>query len=124
MIIIVILDLIFQCIWNLGFCLTIFYYSPCHTFISEFIADIITIILETINKEDEFYSSTKNIIAFSVCYFIVFCFILVFNEIIILNFWGLDYNTVKRIQQREIIDMDSMKMINLQIVPKEEEDEN
>ena len=119
-----ILDLIFLCIWNLGFCLTIFYYSPCHTFISEFIADIITIILETINKEDEFYSSTKNIIAFSICYFIVFCFILVFNEIIILNFWGLDYNTVKRIQQREIKDMDLVDTINLEIVSKEEDEEN
>ena len=119
-----ILDLIFQCIWNLGFWLTIFYYSPCHTFISEFISEIIINITNTIKGEEEFYSSTKNIIAFSICYFIVFCFILVFNEIIILNFWGLDYNTVKRIQQRESKDMDYMDMISLQIVSKEEEEEN
>ena len=115
------MDLIFQCIWNLGFWLTIFYYSPCHTFISEFISEIIFNITNAIKGEEEFYSSTKNIIAFSICYFIVFCFILVFNEIIILNFWGLDYNTVKRIQQREIIDMDSIDMISIRTVSQEEE---
>ena len=41
-----------------------------------------------------------NIVIFSIAYFINFFCCLVFNEVIILNFWGLDYNTNKRINER------------------------
>ena len=45
-------------------------------------------------------STTITTISIVIAYLINMFFILVFNEIIILNFWKLDYNTKKRIQQR------------------------
>ena len=51
------------------------------------------------DSNEEFYR-TINIVIFSIAYFINFFCCLVFNEVIILNFWGLDYNTNKRINER------------------------
>ena len=111
-----ILDLFLEYIWNLGFWLTIYYFSPCYNFISEYIAEYIFYILSAIKENDEYYS-TLNIIIFSICYFInLFC-IIIFNEVLILNFCGMDYNTKKRIQQRErndseVINTESWKCLN------------
>ena len=118
-----ILDLIIQCIWNLGFWLTIYYFSPCHTFISYLISNIFYYIKNSIEKDDELYS-TKYAIIFSIAYFIVLFLILIYNEVIILNFFGLDYNTIKRIKEREKIDSDIMNMISLRNLTKEEESED
>ena len=107
-----ILDLILQCIWNLGIWLVIYYYTPCHIFIPELISQFIFYILDSIQQEDEFYS-TFNIIVFSITYFIIICCIIIFNEIIILNFCGLDYNTKKRIKQREIKDIETIAIIEI-----------
>ena len=107
-----ILDLIIQCIWNLGFWLTIYYFSPCHTFISEFISEIFFYIKNSIEKDGELYS-TKYAVIFSIFYFIIFFFILIFNEVIILNFLRMDYNTKKRIEQREITESNITDMIDI-----------
>jgi len=107
-----ILDLIIQCIWNLGFWLTIYYFSPCHTFISEFISEIFFYIKNSIEKDGELYS-TKYAVIFSIFYFIIFFFILIFNEVIILNFMRLDYNTKKRIEQRERTESNITDMIDI-----------
>ena len=96
-----VLDIILTFIWNLGIWLTVYYFSPCHFFISEYISEYI-IYLADIRKyksESNFYS-THNIIIFSFAYFINFFCFLVFNEVIILNFCNLDYNTKKRIAER------------------------
>ena len=61
---------------------------------------------------------------FSISYFIVLFFILIYTEVIILNFLGLDYNTKKRIEQRERTDSDIMGMISLRNLTKEEEGED
>ena len=45
-----------------------------------------------------------DIILYTIIYFINFIFFLVFNEIIILKFCGLDYNIKQNIQKREIND--------------------
>ena len=56
-----------------------------------------------LSVEDDFYS-TSNIVIFSIIFFInLFC-CLIFNEVIILNFWKLDYNTRKRIQERQSVE--------------------
>ena len=117
-----ILDLIIQCIWNLGFWLTIYYFSPCHTFISDFISNIFFYIKNSIEKDDELYS-TKYAVIFSIAYFIVLFLILIYNEVIIVNFLGFDYNTIKRIKEREKTDSDIMNMISLRNLTKEEESE-
>ncbi len=56
------------------------------------------------NDSNEKFYSTNNIVIYSIVYFInIFC-CLVFNEVIILNFCNLDYNTKKRIKERMRID--------------------
>ena len=74
-------------------------------------------------KGDGIYS-TKYAPMFSNSYFIVLFLILIYTEVIILNFLGLDYNTKKRIEQRERTDSDIMGMISLRNLTKEEEGED
>ena len=97
-----ILDLIIQFIWNLGIWLTIYYLTPCHYFVSAYISEYIYYIksIRESKEEDPFYS-TNNIVIFSVFAFVNLCFCLVFNEVVILNFCKLDYNTKKRIEERQ-----------------------
>ena len=98
-----ILDIAIKFIWNLGIWLTIYYFSPCHYFISGYISDYINYIIIASNSSDDFYSSI-NISIFTIAYLINFFCCLVFNEVIILNFWKLDYNTKKRIRERMKLD--------------------
>ena len=94
-----VLDIILTFIWNLGIWLTVYYFSPCHFFISEYISEYIIYLSDIRTLKSDFYSTT-NIIIFSFVYFINFFCFLVFNEVIILNFCNLDYNTKKRIRER------------------------
>ena len=96
-----ILDIITQFIWNLGIWLIIYYLTPCHYFISEYISEYIYYLKNARDSKEESFYKTENIVIFSVGCFINFCCCLVFNEVVILNFCGLDYNTKKRIQQRQ-----------------------
>ena len=100
-----VLDLIIEYAWNLGIWLLIYYYTPCHYFISEFISEYFYYLSNVIKENDEFYS-TKNGILFSICFLLIIIFSLVFNEVIILNFWRLDYNTNKRIYERQKYEFD------------------
>ena len=102
-----ILDLIVEFIWNLGIWLTVYYFTPCHFFISEYISEYIYYMRNAFNSDDNFYS-TVNIIIFSIAHLInLFCS-LVYNEVIIINLWALDYNTKKRIQERMKIDDEAL----------------
>ena len=95
-----VLEIFLQFFWNLGIWLTIYYLTPCHYFISEYISEYLYYMENANNSNgDEFYS-TVNIVLFSISYFINFFCCLVFNEVIILNFCGMDYNTKKRIKER------------------------
>ena len=93
------LDLLMNTTWNLGIWLSIYYYTPCHFFISEYISEYIYYIMNAVESNEDFYS-TANIIIISFAYVINFACCLVYNEVIILNFWNLDYNTKKRIEKR------------------------
>ena len=115
-----ILDIILECVWNLGFMLTIFYFTPSHTFISEFISQFSFYILSAVEGNNKDFYSKDNVIIFSIGYFINFCCIIIFNEVIILNFFGLDYNTRKRIQQRERKDSDFNIGIDLNSISEDE----
>ena len=46
----------------------------------------------------------SDIILYTIIYIINFTFFLIFNEIIILKFCGLNYNIKENIEEREIID--------------------
>ena len=103
---ILILDLFLQWIWILGIWLTVYYLTPNHFFISEYISEYAYYITNAIDIKEGFYNEV-NIIVFSVSFIINFFCCLVFNEVIILNFCGLDYNTKKRILER--VDEDNNK---------------
>ena len=62
-----ILDIAIKFIWNLGIWLTIYYFSPCHYFISGYISDYINYIIIASNSSDEFFSSI-NITIFTIAY--------------------------------------------------------
>ena len=96
-----ILDLIIHFIWNLGLWLTIYYLTPCHIFMSEYISEYIYYIQDVNNPPNKEFYKTHNVVIFSIFAFINFCCCLVFNEVVILNFFNLDYNTKKRIQERQ-----------------------
>ena len=97
------LDLLVEYIWNLGIWLVIYYFTPCHYFIPEFISQYFYYMLNATdenNRNDNFYS-TINCTFISICFILNIIFILIFNEVIILNFCKLDYNSNKRIKERE-----------------------
>ena len=96
-----ILDLIIHFIWNLGLWLTIYYLTPCHIFMSEYISEYIYYIQDVNNPPNPKFYKTHNVVIFSIFAFINFCCCLVFNEVVILNFFNLDHNTKKRIQERQ-----------------------
>ena len=104
-----ILDSILQCICYLGLWLVIYYFTPSHCLISENISEYVNYITNIIDSDDEFYSAENSII-YSICNLFNFVGFLVFTEVIILNFCGLDFNTQKKILLREKID--SVELLN------------
>ena len=93
-------DLFFSFLYEMGLWLTIYYFNPCYYFIFETLADFLEIILSKFDKTSIKYSRGE-LITFFILYPIILLSICVFNEIIILNFWGLSYNTKKKIIERE-----------------------
>ena len=119
-----ILDLIIQSIWNHGIWLTIYYFTPCHYFISEYISEYIYFIMTAIEKEgkDELHS-TVNVIIFSISDFIIIMCFLFFNEILILNICNLDHNTEKRIIERMQLEKEESNRVNILLEMEEENGE-
>ena len=116
---------LFSCLFfEIGLWLTIYYFSPCHFIILETLGDffeIISLIIENEDNGDSFELGQK--ITFCILYpFIIFA-VLVFNEIIILNFFGLSYNTKYYIMEREKIDINSLLNRNLTVPDYEFEEE-
>jgi len=97
-----IIDLFFSLLYKIGAWLTIYYFSPCHYIIFNAISDFFEVILsqfENENNNDEKYHPTQKI-TFLVLYPILIFIVLVFNEIIVLNCCGLNYNTKDEITSR------------------------
>lgn len=108
-----ILDLICQYICILGSWLTIYYYSPCHFFISEYTSEYIYYMILALNSKDEPFYCIANIIIFSIAFFVNILFALVFNEVIIFNIWNLDFNTRKRIMKRMKVEEKKIKNVSV-----------
>ena len=120
-----ILDLIMEYIWNLGIWILIYYFSPCHYFISDYASEYIYFILKRFKKKDSFYHDNIIFSFMIICGILIFIFSLVFNEVIILNFLGLDFNTNKRIKERGKSEIDDlMEMSESSIKDDIENDEN
>ena len=88
----------------IGIWLVIYYYSPCHFIIIETLGDFINIIyINFIEKENKDFKK-EEIISFFILYPFLILGVLVFNEVIILNFFKLNHNTKYYILQRAKID--------------------
>ena len=108
----------------IGVWLVIYYFSPCHFIIIETIGDFINIIYtHFIHKEDE-HCKKGEVISFIILYpFLIFC-VLLFNEVIILNFFKLNYNTKYYILQRAKIDSFTDKILLLYSDEESNENDN
>ena len=117
-------DLSFSVIADIGIWLTIYYFSPCHYLIIEIIRNFLDIYLDFNKNKDDLYSN-EQLITFSVLYPILIFDLLIFNEIIILNFCGLNKNTRLFILDREKKDLNvSTSSLDLSFNSKNEIDYN
>lgn len=115
-------DLFFSMILHIGMWLTFNYFSPLHYIIMDIFENFLEILyIEIMDKEAENKFSKKQINTFYVLYPILIFDTLVFNEILILNFWGLNENTKLYIMEREKLDI--IHRTNNSITEPDEESE-
>ena len=95
----VLLDIILCFSWNAGIWLTLYYLTPYHFIISESISEYIYFFIEFFFRENSF--KILDIIIYCIVYILNIFLSLILNEMIILNFWGLNKFTKKKIQERE-----------------------
>lgn len=98
-----ILDIIFYFLSNIGMWLTVHYLTPFHFPISESISEYIYYAYDYFFKGEKY--KVADVILYSLVYIFNTIFVLIFNEIIILNFCGLEYNIKKNIEIREKFDL-------------------
>ena len=91
-------------LWNLGIWLTIYFFNPCYFIISESISETIYYIFDLLIYGNNNNFSLFNIILYSISYFINIISSLIFNEIIIINCFGLSQLKKKKIEERERLD--------------------
>ena len=95
-------DIVSQFIFNLGLWITVYYFTPCHTIISENTMEILYFIYDFKDNKD-YWNKNKfhwNFWLLPIVLILNLICSLIFNEIIILKFCGLDFYTKIRIQER------------------------
>ena len=115
-----ILHLLFLFISNLGLFWTIYYFTPFHLIICEFILELLNYYIRLIQYKlngsgtttiFSFLFTTHNIVIFTIVFFINFICSLIFNEIIILKLFKLDYYTKKYIKFRAESDVNTLMVM-------------
>lgn len=99
----IILDIILFFFWNIGIWLVLYYLTPCHFIISEAFSEYLYYFIEFFKLKYKL----RNIVIYGIIYILNIFFFLVYDEIIILNFWNLNKYTKIMIQERE--EMESTK---------------
>ena len=96
-------DITTQFLFNLGLWITVYYFTPCHTIISENMMEIMYYIYDYGGNRDYWLEKNFywNFWLMPIILVINLLCSLIFNEIIILKFCGLDYYTKIRIIERE-----------------------
>ena len=112
-------ELLLEFISTIGICLTkkkmynIYYFTPCHFIISDFISEIIKFYIRYIRgkiigikEENQLGGLNKEIVVifFSIIVSINLICSLIFNEIIIINLCDLQFYTKKHIKERKLTD--------------------
>ena len=115
-----ILHLLFLFISNLGLFWTIYYFTPFHLIICEFILELLNYYIRLIQYKlngsgtttiFSFLFTTHNIVIFTIVFFINFICSLIFNEIIILKLFKLEYYTKKYIKFRAESDVNTLMVV-------------
>ena len=120
------IDLLFSVLCQMGIWLTIYYFTPCHFIIYESIGDFLEILLKDFeydNSFNEIYDKGQQI-SFYILYPILIFIVLVFNEILILNFCNLSFNTKIKIMERGKNDIFSKEMNDNRLFYDENEDDD
>ena len=94
-----ILTIIFTLINNVLSFLVIFYFSPTLLMVTDIIHPIIKWIISLFKNEKEY--KILDIILNSIGYSLVLFFSLIYNEIIIFNFFGLNRKTIKYLDEKQ-----------------------
>ena len=81
--------------------LVIYYFSPTLLMVTDIIHPIIKWIISLSQNEKDKHNKTLEIILNSIGYFLVLFSSLIYNEIIILNFYGLNKNTKKYLEEKQ-----------------------
>ena len=115
------LNLFFCLLFEISLWLTIYNFSPCHFIILETLGDFCQIIISLIKGNNKNYDN-KQIITFLILYPVIIASVLVFNEIIILNFCRLNYNTKYYIMKREREEIDCCLVAEENPLSKDEDD--
>ena len=105
------LELVVKFIYTAGIWISIYDLTPCHFIISDFTAEMISFYVKIINKThiDNYFFTSTNIIMFSIIFVINLICSLIFNEVLIVKFFGLHYYTDKYIKKREHIELTTLK---------------
>ena len=120
------IDLLFSVLCQMGIWLTIYYFTPCHFIIYESIGDFLEILLKDFeydNSFNEIYDKGQQI-SFYILYPILIFIVLVFNEILILNFCNLSFNTKIKIMERGKNDIYNKEMNDNRLFYDENEDDD
>ena len=116
--------LFFSVIAIIGIWLVIYYFTPCHFIIIETLGDFINLIyIHFFKNEDEDYNKAETI-SFIILYPFLIFGVLVFNEIIILNFCRLNHNTKYYILKRAKQDATTEQLLKINATNDNEEERN